>query len=161
MTTSNTTAGLSETESDTTSPADKSDVLYEGENIRITARKIVAGQTTFAVDAIQSLSIARYSKMGWPALIVGFGALISGGAMTSCTSVFLATMHGENPGEWIRNGWLIIGSGILILLFGRRIPPHFFIVQATIGGQTRGIYRTNSIAQAKEIERAITTARGL
>lgn len=134
--------------------------IHRAENITITSRKIVSGRTTFAIDAIQSTWVGKYSSIAPLTVVLGFLALMFGGTMLSCTGMLIGAASGGLD-DWSTKAWLAIACGVALLAFAKHIPPFHYIVHATIGGQATGIYRTPNLAQAQEIERAIAGARGL
>jgi hypothetical protein len=73
----------------------------------------------------------------------------------------IGALSGEFDNGWSTKAWLAIGGGIALLVFAKHIPPFYFPVNATVGGQHVGIYRTEDPARARQIEDALTTARGL
>ncbi len=137
------------------------ETIYRAENLTISNRKIVAGQTTFATDAIQTVRVGKYSSMAPLAVVLGLLSLLFGGTMVSCTGLFIGALSGNNLDDWTTRSYIAIASGVALLVFAKRFPPFYYVVHATIGGQSTGVYRTSDLGQARQIERAITVARGL
>jgi hypothetical protein len=135
--------------------------IYRAENLAISNRKILAGQTTFATDAIQTVWIGKYSSMAPLAIVLGLLLLLFGGTMISCTGLFIGALSGSNLDDWTTKSYVAIACGVALLVFAKRFPPFYYVVHATIAGQRAGVYRTSDLAQAREIEQAITVARGL
>jgi hypothetical protein len=135
--------------------------IYSAENITITAKKIVAGQTTFAVDAIQAVWTTKHSQLAPLLVLLGLVAMLFGGAMMSCAGLAIGAISGETDKGWAAKAWTAIAVGLALLINAKRFPPFHFLVSATVSGQTFAVYQTPSIEQAQEIERAIATARGL
>lgn len=73
-----------------------SDVIYRAPNISVSRRKIVAGQTTFAVSSIQSVWVNRYSLFATWVTVLGLALIAYGLSMSSCTGIFIAAVAGKD-----------------------------------------------------------------
>lgn len=136
--------------------------MYSGENIEVTDKRIVAGQTTFATAAVQTVWISKHSQLAPIAKVVGFLALLYGFSMMTCGGLVIGAISKDYTMEqWIRTAVLIVVGAIMLLIVSNRIPPFFFVVNATISGQQVGIYRTPSLTKAEEIQTAIKRAMEL
>jgi hypothetical protein len=140
---------------------DGTEATYSTEDLTISPRKVVAGQATYATEAIQAVWITKHSELAQLAVIAGLLALMFGGTMMSCGGIFIGAVSGELDNGWSTKAWLTMAAGVALLVGAKHLPPFRFIVNATVGGQHVGIYQTKSIEQAQEIERALTAARGL
>lgn len=137
------------------------ETIYHAQNIAITPRQVVAGQTTFVVEAIQATWIAKRSISAPLTAVIGLLALVGGSSMGTCSGIFIAGASGQDPTTWTHSALAAIALGVCLLGTAKRLPPFRYVVYATIGGQAAAIYETPSCRQAQEIERAIARARGL
>lgn len=142
------------------------DIIHEGDNIVITPTTIQAGTTVFAVESVQSVSIAKSGAWTGLGMVLGLLAMAFGGTMMSCFGILVGALQatradGDSMEGWTTQAWLLIAGGLILLFAAKHIPPFNHTVVATIGGAQQGIYRTRDPAEARAIMAAILRARAL
>lgn len=117
------------------------ELLFEGDGVRITSTRATIYSTTYPINGITSVRVARKSpSIGVPVIVMTCGSFL--GFLVLCFGTSMVSQTGQSPGVMsalVVPGSIVLGSWALGLWMISRGKGTYNVVLGTAGGDRRAL----------------------